>query len=270
MRDYSTAKVLNNSFSNIVSNLNIAEYSNREHLANNISDPVLKCVVKYTNHPNILAIGKVCSKHPRLPLSFSKINSEEILRGILKLETSKACQDSDIPTKITRENADIFADMTLLASFNDSVEKSNFPSTLKNTNKTLVFKKGGRNSKDNYRPVRILPNMSKIFQRSIFRQLCCFMLKFLSKYQCGFRKDYSCSTQLCLLAMVEKWKCGVDEGKSFGALLTDLSKVFDCLSHKLLLPKLHVYGFSTAALRLIHRCLTNRKQRTKVNFSYSP
>ena len=129
--DYNTAKVLNTFFSNIVSNINIAEYSNCKPLANNISDPVLKCVVKYRNHPSILAIGEVFNKHPRLSISFSKINRGEILREILKLETSKACQDTDIPTKITKENADIFADISY-ASFNDSVEKSNFPSSLKN------------------------------------------------------------------------------------------------------------------------------------------
>ena len=82
-----------------------------------------------------------------------------------------------------------------------------------------------------------------------------------------FRKGYS--TQHCLLAMLEKWKSAVDKGKSFGALLTDLSKAFDCLPHELLLAKLHAYGFSIAALRLIHSYLTNRKQRTKVNLSYS-
>ena len=73
MGDYNTAKVLNTFFSNIVCNLNIAECPNCEPLANNISDPVLKCVVKYRNHPRILAIGKVCNKHPRLSFTFSKI-----------------------------------------------------------------------------------------------------------------------------------------------------------------------------------------------------
>ena len=120
MGDYNTAKVLNTFFSNIVSNLNIAEYSDYEPLASNISDPILKCVVKYRNRPSILAIGEVCKKHPRLSFSFSKINGEEILGEILKLETFKACQDTDILTKIIKENADIFADI-LLARFNDSV-----------------------------------------------------------------------------------------------------------------------------------------------------
>ena len=64
--------------------------------------------------------------------------------------------------------------------------------------------------------------------------------------------------------MLEKWKSAVDKGKSFGALLIDLSKAFDCLSHEHLLAKLH------AILRLIHSYVTNRKQRTKVNLSYSP
>ena len=120
----------------------------------------------------------------------------------------------------------------------------------KKANITSVFKKGDRNSKDNYMPVSILPNISKIFERCIFRQLYSFMFEFLSKYQCGFRKEYS--TQHCLLAMLEKWKSAVDKGKSFGALLTDLSKAFDCLPDELLLAKLHVYRFSIAALSLIH------------------
>ena len=115
--EYNTAKVMSTFFSYIVNNLNIAECSNCEPVANNISDPLLKCVVTYRNHPSILAIG--------LPFSFSKINREEILWKSLKLQTSEACQDTYIPTKIIKENVDIFSEI-LLASFNDSVEKSNF------------------------------------------------------------------------------------------------------------------------------------------------
>ena len=70
--------------------------------------------------------------------------------------------------------------------------------------------------------------------------------------------------------MLEKEKSAVDKGKLFGALLTDLSRAFDCPSHEHLLAKLAAYGFSIAALRLIYNYLTNREQRTKVNLSYSP
>ena len=79
--------------------------------------------------------------------------------------------------------------------------------------------------------------------------------------------DYS--KRYCLLSMLEKWKSAVDKGKYSGALLTDLSKAFDCIFHELLLAKPHAYGFSLRALRLIHSYLTNRKQRTRVNGDYS-
>ena len=69
--------------------------------------------------------------------------------------------------------------------------------------------------------------------------------------------------------MIEKWKNSVDKGKTFGALLTDLSKAFDCLPHDLIIAKLNAYGFSLSASKLIHNYLSHRKQRTKINSSYS-
>ena len=89
----------------------------------------------------------------------------------------------------------------------------------------------------------------------------------LSKYQCGFRKGFS--AQNCLLTMLEKWKSSLDRGKSFGLLLTDLSKASDCLSHELLIAKSNTYGFSLPALKLMQSYLSKRKQRTKINQSYS-
>ena len=93
------------------------------------------------------------------------------------------------------------------------------------------------------------------------------MDKFLSKYQCGFRKGYN--AQHCLLAMIEKWKKPVDNENVFGAVLTNLSKTFDCLPHELIISKLNSYGFNLTALNLIHNYLTKRKQRTKINHSHS-
>ena len=61
----------------------------------------------------------------------------------------------------------------------------------------------------------------------------------------------------------------MDKGKVFGALLTDLSKAFDCLSHELIVAKLNAYGFSLPALKLVQNYLSKRQQRTKINQSYS-
>ena len=69
--------------------------------------------------------------------------------------------------------------------------------------------------------------------------------------------------------MNEKWKKIVDDGGVFGALLTDLSKAFDCIAHDLIIAKLESYGFQIDTLKLIHNYLSNRKQRIKVNDTYS-
>ena len=98
-------------------------------------------------------------------------------------------------------------------------------------------------------------------------QMSTFFNNIFSNQQCGFRKG--CSTQHCLLVMLETWKRSVDKGKVFDALLTDLSKAFDCLDHELLTAKLNAYGFTMSTLRLINDYLSNRKQRTKIENAYN-
>ena len=95
----------------------------------------------------------------------------------------------------------------------------------------------------------------------MFRKMSNFFLNIFSKKQCSFRKG--CSTQHCLTAMFEKYKTTVDKGKVF----TDPS--FGCLDHNLVIAKLNPYGFSLPGLRINHDHLSNRKQRTKINNSYS-
>ena len=121
---------------------------------------------------------------------------------------------------------------------------------------------------ENYRPISILPNVSKIYERCLYDQIATYFEHIFSRYQCGFRKGYS--AQQRLLSMIEKWKKVVDNGGVFGALVTYLSKAFDCIPHDLIIAKLEEYGFHIDALKLIHDCLSNIKQRVKVNDIYSP
>ena len=232
-------------------------------LADNISHTIFRAILKYANHPSTIVIKDLNNTSM---FSFSNVSVADVKKEIRKLDHRKATQNTDIPVRILKQNADIFGNY-ICDFFNECIDKGVFPSILKNANITPVFKKGFRGSKDNYRPVSILPIISKIFEKLLSKQIIIYMDKFLSKYQCGFRKGYN--AQHCLLAMIEKWKKAVDNGNVFGALLTDLSKAFDCLPHDLIIAKLNSYGFNLTALNLIHNYLTKRKQRTKINHSYS-
>ena len=92
--------------------------------------------------------------------------------------------------------------------------------------------------------MNIPPIISKIFKKILSKQLFFYFQNILSKFQCGFRKVFS--TQNCSLLLTEKWKKAVDKDQSLGALLTDLSKAFDCLSHDLLIAEF-----------LLHHCLND-------------
>ena len=248
-----TAETLNSFFSNIV-NLNSSRYSEFDPVTENIADPTLKAIIKYKDHPSIIAIQSNCEKET---FPFSKVNIEDIKKDRLKLDKNKASQHSDIPIKITKENLDIFADF-LYRKINSSFKASSFPSRLKMTDLTPLHKKGNLVTS-----VSILPIFSKVFERSMFAQMSSFFDNFLSKQQCGFQKGYS--TQKCILALLENRKRAIDSGQMFCALLTDLSKAFDCLDHKIMIAKLIVYGFSLPALKLVHDYLSNKKQRTTAN-----
>ena len=96
----------------------------------------------------------------------------------------------------------------------------------------------------------------------MFKQMSFFLENIFSKGHCIFRKSFL--TQQCYLTLLKKWKNAVDKGKSFGALLIVLSKVFDCLDRELLIAKINTYGFTLPSSRLFHDYLSNRKQRVRV------
>ena len=168
----------------------------------------MAAIMKYRSHPSIIAISEKCNSG--FCFRFSNVEYSEIIKEINNLKTNKSTQDTDIPTKLIKDNLDIFADF-ILENLNGCIDESVFPSSLKNAIITPVHKKGAKTLKDNYRPVSILSNISKIYERILFKQMSAYFEPILSKYQCGFRKGYS--AQYCLLAMLEKWKSAVDNKK---------------------------------------------------------
>ena len=151
--------------------------------------------------------------------------------------------------------------LTSPTSYN-SISRGMFPNNLKLADITPAHKNGERQLKGNYRPVSILSLISKIYERILYNQLYNTFDNILSISQCGF------SSQHCLIVMLEKFKESIDRKECCGALLTDLSKAFDCLSHDILIAKLEAYGFDYISLKLMHSYL-NRFQIILVNSKYS-
>ena len=130
-----------------------------------------------------------------------------------------------------------------------------------------IHKKGNTTDKANYRPISLLPAVSKVYERLVAKQLTQYMDTWLSKFLCGFRKGYS--PQHALLSMLRNWQnCLAKKGK-VGAILMDLSKAFDCLPHGLLIAKLEAYGFGQRSLWFLYSYLRNRKHRVRISSSFS-
>ena len=151
---------------------------------------------------------------------FSFVTKEIILYELCKLNPKKACQESDIPVKIFKKNLDIVSNF-VCNNFNSSLLSSNFSSYLEKANIMHIFKKNDRATAENYRPVTIFLNLSKVYERCIYIQIYEYLNKIFSKFQCVFHQCYS--AQYCLLVMVEKCRQCLDNGKVREALLTGLS-----------------------------------------------
>ena len=102
---------------------------------------------------------------------------------------------SDIPLKIIKENCDLIA-YFILHNFNTALSSCEYPTSLKYAKITAIFKKDDRTDKTNYRPINILSNLRKVFERFMQNQMYPYLNQIFSKWQCGFRKRYK--AQHCL------------------------------------------------------------------------
>ena len=99
----------------------------------------------------------------------------------------------------------------------------------------------------------MLNTFSKIYEKVIKNQLVSYFDRYLSPFTSTYRKNYS--AQQLLIHLLEKWREKLDKNFIVGAVLMDLSKVFDCNPHDLIIAKLTAYGIEREALRLIYSSL---------------
>ena len=95
-----TANDLNTFFFNVVTNLKIPEYADYDPITNSISDPILKVILRYRNHPSILTIQEVCKKPHKLTFSFSQVGKKDILEEIQRLDIKKRLSNQIFPPEV--------------------------------------------------------------------------------------------------------------------------------------------------------------------------
>ena len=263
--DEEVAETFNQFFKTCIESLNITENRFLLNVTENLNNPVEIALKKFENHPSIIDIKRMVDLESEFV--FSKISGADIKQELQSLKTRKASTHMSIPTKHLKQVIDIIIEPLVEIWNNEIIDNLKFPTKLKYADITPIFKKLECILMENYRPVSLLPVVSKMFERIMQKQMNSYIEKFLSPYLCGYRKGYN--AQYALTAMIEKWKQSLDNAGHAGAILMDLSKAFDTINHELLVAKLAAYGFDKSALTIILNYLSDRWQRTKINTSFS-
>ena len=135
---------------------------------------------------------------------------------------------------------------------------------------TPIFKKGSKSDLNNYRPISVLPIVSKLLEKIIYQHLYGYLdkNKLLNIYQSGFRSLHS--TMTALIETTNNWSINIDNGFLNGVVYIDLKKAFDTIDHAILLRKLANYGLDLGSLRFqFASYLGNRRQKCYVNGTLS-
>ena len=188
--------------------------------------------------------------------SFEYVDQDQVFQEIKKLDGNKASSKNDIPIKRMKKNIDIIT-YILYRNFTNSLFDSEFPSKLKEADITPDYEKEEKCLIGKYRLVNILPNVSKVYKRLMYDQINAFFETILSNIQCGFQKGDS--AQHCLIALTEKYCKFLNRGDLSGSLMTEFSKAFDCIDHKLLTAKMLAYRFHIKSLKLAASLEENRR-----------
>ena len=184
-----------------------------------------------------------------------------------QLDTSKSNGSDGIPTRLLKEAASELAP-SLSALFNLSFETGQTPQEWRDATVTPIHKKGTKSSPTNYRPISLLPVVSKVQERVVYNRLYSHIQQHLPTHQSGFRQCDG--TELQLARINHEISAHRDSGHHVSACFFDLSKAFDRVWHPGLLKKLSHYGVEAEAHIWLTGYLSGRRQRVQVDGTVSP
>ena len=154
-----------------------------------------------------------------LVFSFKMVSMDKVKKVVLKLNSKKSSTYGTILASVLKQTTEV--DLKYLTNtMNHSLKESTFSDELKQSKFIPVYKKIAPIQKGNYRPMSLLPHISKVFERLIYKQINCFMENEMSKCVTGFRKSYG--TKHSLIVMLEKWKKALDKEENMSAIFNHI------------------------------------------------
>ena len=194
---------------------------------------------------------------------FAPIIAADVRAVIMNFKSKKSCIDTygiDVLKTLSNIISPIIASL-----INNSMTSGKFPKLFKIARVIPLPKPGVKTDLNNYRPISILPILSKIFEKIVYKQLDYYLEQnnILFKHQYGFRKNHS--TTQAIINTLKYLYSNLDSGKLVLSIFLDFKKAFDCVSHKILLSKLYSYGIRGVALDWFESYLSDRSQYTSVN-----
>lgn len=239
----------------------VSEFFNK-HFVNVGSDNNNKLVNRNNSFENNANLNLELSSREKL-FMFKNVSSKQILQIINGFKPKAAMGIDDFSMKLIKMCISaLIVPITHIVNF--SINSSTFPDLYKISIVKPLYKKGDPLSLNNYRPISILPAISKILERVIADQMISFLEEhnLLFKNQYGFRKNLS--TKLALTNFISKCIDTLESGGSAVASFVDISKAFDSVNHKILMKKLCQVGFSGDTLVWLSSYLENRLQQTEI------
>ena len=196
--------------------------------------------------------------------TLNEVNEQTVTRIIENIPAKNSCGYDDISSIFLKQIAtSIIKPLTIV--INQVLNNGIFPDKLKIAKVVPIFKSGDCALTNNYRPISLLPVISKVIEKIIYTQLSLYFEsnKLFSDSQYGFRPNHS--TEQATLELTDRIISAMDNNDVPIGIFLDLSKAFDTIDHAILLSKLEHYGVDGIPLQLVKSYLTNRKQYVKIN-----